>query len=88
MYTYTYTYIQQLYYMYTYTHMHIRGTGSGFLRKSTGAKGEQRFSTNTCRKLVLVLAEISERLRKPPGADGRMSRSPVLQFPLSAARRG
>ena len=63
-----------------------RGTGSGFLRKSTGANGRKRFSTNTgssfcsCRNL---------RIWKPPGVYGRIqSRNPVLQFPLKVSEKG
>ena len=57
-----------------------------FLRKSTGANGSKRFSTNTYRRLVssLVLSEISERILKYPGNHGRtQSRNPVLQLPAN-----
>ena len=40
-----------------------RGTGSGFLRKSTGANGRKRFSTNTYRKPVWFLQKYSGSLR-------------------------
>ena len=46
------------------------GTGSGFLRKSTGANGRKRFSTKTHRKLVLFLQEspkVSGNLREIMG---------------------
>ena len=65
--------------------LRVWGTGSGFLRKSTGANGRKRLSTNTYRNnCVFVLTEISENIRKPPGVNGRMQpRNPVFQFPLS-----
>ena len=48
----------------------MRGTGSGFLRKSTGANRRKRFSTNTYRKLVLFLQtspKVSRNLREFTG---------------------
>ena len=46
------------------------GTGSGFLRKPTGANGSKRFSTETHRNIVLFLQKspnISGNLRESTG---------------------
>ena len=48
----------------------VRGTGSGFLRKSTGANEGKRFSAKTYRKPVLFLhksPKISRSLREFTG---------------------
>ena len=59
------------------------GMGSGFLRKSAGTNGRERFSTKAYRKLVLFLqksSKISGNLREFPG-ECNLGILQLLQFP-------